>query len=472
MRSIFAVLSLLILVSCSTPFHEKYSCKPLKDKNYEYCTEKKGKLIGYRHVKDGWILEPKILYTRHYGDSKLTYLKEEGAEFYSVVTLGSGKKPELTPFVSLITSDFNYDKFVDTIVVGMKKDRTFQTLDHSTGKPLDEHPNLDFNINNEYGATIPTLVANFLPGYWVRQKEDGKRVYRFVTKDGKIEGEAIPEGKVRFHLSDGILIPFELVDETRQLYWPLIRFSDGNLKRPKEVKGLALPEWKHWEDPILGGTHRPRIPTSNYLLFIYDEGKREVAYSKSFSAKNFKRGGDVQKYFSEYNSGGRAYYDFTRMKRQKVSSKGKIYETTDYLLTTDTGIHVAFGDSAAWDQNFSSREDLVTYLETRGKNINEERQKVVDKNARDAAEGMRIRAEIAEQVRQDTQRLKDERANIREAQRARDKAASNAAWQGVSNQLQNRGREASKKADCINKRTTIRKKFLDKKQGWYQEGGC
>lgn len=471
MKILIYVFLLISFFGCSHSIKDKYFCSPLKDKTYELCKEKKGKLYGIRHLQNGWELEPKMVEVLHFGNSRLTYFKPVGAEYFSVVTLGSGKKAELTSLVSIFSTSFSYTRDVATSHVAVRKDRSFSLLNKDTGSTIKFYPNLDHSNVNEFGASIPSLIQNLLPGFWVRQNEDGKKYYRFITEDGyMVKQKSYPAEKVRLFLNGGSLLPFEVVDAEKELYWPMIYSIDDFIEKLKEIKGVALPEWQHWQDRVLGNANATKIPTIESVIFVHDKSGKEIAYSKSLNIGSFKNSTDVMKFFKEYDQGGRQYFNLSRSRTKRVSELGYIYESKSIILRSENGEYIDYG--GRWSNTFKNQDELLAFISRSDEELKQEQKLVVQKNAKEAAEQRMRDAELAEIVRQERQKLIDEQENAKAARRAKIKAQSDAAWSGVSNQLQNRAREADAKADCINKRTKKKQKFLDKKQNWYQDYDC
>lgn len=469
-RLIFFFLSISFF-GCSHSIKDSYHCRPLKDKTYELCKEKKGKLYGVRHLKSGWELEPNLAEILDFRYSKLTYFKPAGAEYFSTVTLGTGKKAEPTSIVSIFSTSFSYTRDVATSHVAVKKDRSFTLLNPETGQTIRFYPSLDYSTVNEFGASIPSLIENLLPGFWVRQNEDGKKYFRFITEDGyMVKQKSVPAEKVRLFLNGGSILPFELIDAEKELYWPLIYTQGEFIEKPKDIKGLALIEWQHWQDGILGNANGTKIPTTENVIFVFEKNGKEVAYSKSLNLGRFKKSSEVIKFFKEFDQDGRMYSELSRTRTKRVSDLGHIYDSKSIMLRDDNGEYVDFG--ARWGNTFKSRDEMLAFLRRNDEELKQEQVQVVNKNAKEAAE-QRVRdAELAESVRRERQKLIDEQAQAKAARRARIKAESDAAWSGVSDQLQNRARKADAKADCINKRTKKKQNFLDKKQNWYQDYDC
>lgn len=468
MKTMLLFLCTLFLCSCAS-VNEKYYCKKLENSNIEKCLEKGGILSGYYSKDKGWIIEPNLVASKYYKSSKRLFFKEKDAEFFSVIILGSSEKREVTPFISLLQPSYSlYESTVGPAVLGLKIDRSAVVLDEDTGETSRVIPNLDYNTKNEFGETIPALISNFTGGFWARHNENGNKYYRYYLNSGTewTGKKTFPANKVRVIQTLNRLILMEILDESKRLYWPIIKMSTSYVEKPVGVKGLHLREDYNWLRYSLGGG--VRIPTVSTVYYEIQKDDKTVYRANNLVPYKWNNSLDFSKFFAEIPESASTFTELKYFKLKHVSANAEIYEK-DIITLKDSGGHYV---SILDNNKFDTEEKLKEHLNQQNANI---ASAVADKKIQNKKyeEEKRIRdAELAESVRRERQKLIDEQAQAKAARRARIKAESDAAWSGVSDQLQNRARKADAKADCINKRTKKKQNFLDKKQNWYQDYDC
>lgn len=479
MKLVLTLFFLSFITSCATPITESHKCYELGKTKYKYCRDKNTNLIGFIE-NDEWILPPEYNHFQFYGKSKRLYLRKNGSEIYDQIILGKDKVTTPTEFIRIEMIPYDYKGVMRTVVMAIAKDKSMITLSEVDGQPTKTKDrwikNVDDNAINEFGASIPPFVWNMARGFWVRHNENGKKFYRYYTEEslewtGKYK---YPAEKVTFFIWDGVLVPFEIIDAEKRFYWPMVKRMSDVVEKPKNVIGVYIDYEYHWVDPKGIERTYPKIPSFEYGYWFVREinGKQYYSILNGFSIRRAETIKEVFNGLVEVSDGVWKYTDPVYLNAYQITDKGVYYIKPTIAFKNPEGFYWLLPDSSSSDKKIASKEEIIAYSKNRDANIDKIAKKVELKNKQDAQEAQAIQAEIAEQVRRDTEALKNKQAAQKAAKRAAIKAQSDAAWRGVSDQIQQKGREAEQKADCIRKRTKKKQDFIDGKQNWYEEGGC
>lgn len=482
-------LSGLIFYSCAS-FKETYSCMgrlSFSNGDYKYCKSKKDNLWGVYTWKDN----KEVLgsnyksISRPSKNSDKIFLEPKDGSFIEEFNLKTGELKKTN-----FKFTFNPPIFLSksgSYTVAFDEDQTLYTFNND-GSIKAKIPGFDkTTYSNRFGFNLNIIYqAWFGDTFFGRFRKDGRVYYQHFDTSGNLIGKEYPASNIEVVLVEGHYFIFEKLSE--HLYFPILYNNETKrfLDKPNNLDGLVLNfkyEWHETKKFHDVKNQNFKIPTIRSFLFQYnDNGVTKYRY-KSVYMNSLKKWSDFREDFSNINGYKRFGYnkpeDYTNLKwykRKDVNKDGVALNlTTPYFQGKDgkwnfIGIHGFF--NSRLETSFESEKSLIAYFDDRTKNTAKYGQEMISIREADRADLRRAHAELRAADNAAKEKLYAEKKARRDYDRKKVKEASAKAWGSVGAQIQGAGRNASKKAKCISKRTATKKAFLDKKQGWYETGGC
>jgi hypothetical protein len=467
----------------------KYSISNFKANgvDYEYYKNKKG-LWGLKKAKDEkWILKPQYsaLYIRTDEQIYTGKPKDKFLKLYNSKT----KKFQKTDFTSYFFPPYQASNTIlGNIPLLQSKDRSVQAFVSATSSELNTIANLDENIVNEHQANLMSIYGTPYFGLFVRQVIDGKKIYQAYGGDGRSTGRKYSAEAVEFMMNDSFvnrpvnyLIPFEVIDKARNLYWPIIFVENSDksftfIERPDHIKGLVINPRYHWSDLYMNPKSLLKVPSFYELgvLHVDASGAETMMVEQldiSKLSKFFKVSDLLTKKIEQRT--GNKYTDLFFINSKDITYDGRYYDRKYPAYKLENGKYTnAFMDLTSSDETFDTKELLIKNLELKAANIEQIANLKKQDYLKREYESQKIRAEGQQRMEAYFKDINDSNAEEKRNADAQRKAETNAIWSRVGQQIQQTGQEASKKAKCINKRTQTKKDYLAGKQGWYDVGGC
>lgn len=485
---VLLLLCSFLLASCAT-FHEKYGCKSpieIKGKKYRFCRIRGEKEWGfYTFPENEEVLANKYKNIATFSKNTDKIVVQDDDDNFFLTDLSKKEFKNLN-----IKAFFNPPLYLDTsnnIEVALKHDHSLDIYD-DLGNVVSNVKGLSpLSTKNEYGQIYRKVYRAWFQDVLIgRFIDQGKEYFQHFNTKGELLGKRYPLESVEIFLSHGNYLFFEKLDQ--DLYWPILYFSGGGgfLKRPKHIQGIGLLknfEWlehKSYHD-LFNQNHK--YPSFHYVLLVYQDKKGQKVLKNYVSKNTFKNWSDFKRVFADTSNkppkGYRKSPVYTELKwfqRKSVNREGTIINVkTPYFKTKDNKYSYlsTYNNKSGQDlKDFETEAELIAYFEDKTKNIGQHVNFARNKKAQDAMRRMRIRQELAAEDRKNKEEMFRKKREAREYDRARIKAEGKAAWERVGQKLQNAAAQSKKKANCIKRQTQTKKDYLDKKQGWYETGGC
>tara|TARA_B100001971_G_scaffold215195_1_gene260269 strand:+ start:96660 stop:98120 length:1461 start_codon:yes stop_codon:yes gene_type:complete len=484
MTSMFFIL--FGLVSCAS-FKETHTCYQPFNFNggkFKYCKNikanrivlydiEKEKIMAEGGLKAVSLPKPGIVYFNKIGE----VIKFYGDKLSKSEVITGTKGLTDLGFLSKFQSGNNYHL--------LYKKEGIAIIDRETG-------NISKNLITKYGddqnhkaranQTIPGKLEYAFDDILIRYGnwEDRKHLYRYQVydKDGNPQlKDPVNSKNTSIVLNSGEYLLVKEVDKEEGLVRPVVTGVEDDFYTENNIEGIILLEEETWStNSVVKG--RATLPVFKHFIIVSNKDGKKT-YQLSSYTKNYKLSRDQQ--LVQFREALTPKADNKTQNYNKLvwvesvynyrNKKDKFFTQKRPLLVASNGKAVIANSKGVPSITYASEKDY--YAKTKATKdmyaeyiAAQKRRTELDKSYAESARKRDM--EIARQQEEQEQRKRAAREHDARANRA----AKDAAWSGVANQIQNAGRASKKKADCIRKRTQTKKDYLDKKQGWYQTGGC
>lgn len=484
-------LSLLFVVSCSTgPKKNKYHITNFTKDGLKlsfYKNTKKG-LYGLKVTgKEEWVLKPKYknINVRSKDNILVSKKGQKTYQKYSMTTK-EFSKTDITMIFSPPYKASNKASGLQSLVV--QKPGTVYAFKDNKSLEMVEIPNVDGHIKNEHGATLFPIYGGPWNGFFVRHNENGNKYYQAYFLNGQPMGKKYPLDRVVYMMNNSYskgniyqyIVPFEILDESKQLYWPIL-FVDNTagktnfIEKPSHIKGLMIDPVYHWSDMSLTPLDLLYIPAFDNAWFVYNDGGKEVLQNNEWVISKFKTFGDMRTFLTQNLDKSKKHYtDFELVPGKSITYNGGYFAKKYPTFKNQDGKYVYSYYSGKFSNEniYDTKKQMLDTIKMQSDNIKQIANLKKQKYIQNENENRQVRAENQRMTDEYFQKINDENAAASRAISERRRKDNSEVWGRVSKQLQQTGQDASKRAKCINKRTQTKKDFLAGKQGWYDTGGC
>lgn len=477
-----ALVTTLCVVGCAS-FNETHRCySPYKFNggNYKNCLNKKEnrlvlfdidneKIISENALRIQTLPIPGIIFVDKIGEVEKLY----GEKLSKRETIDGSKGVSPLGARTKFESNKNYNLFYSKEGLKLIDSQTGNFSENTITKFGD-----DQNHKTLFNEIIPSKMEYAFKDVLIRRSawENRLPVYKYQLYDKNanpvLENEVTSKG-TSLNLNNGEYILFKQMDEEGLLLRPIAEGIEDKFFEGINVEGIILLDEEIWKTRKLE-KNKAILPSFKHFIIVTKKDKNK-SYQLSSYLINKKDSREKQledfKAALTPNSSNDSFVDLEWVMSVYKYKNNEFYEQKRPLLISANG--KAYISDRYGELNISYKNKADYYAKTaemksmfaKYKSDVENREKLL-REMRESARKTDL--QIAEHLRQERQRRQD----IKDRAAAENRAAKDAAWSGVAQKLQDAASASKKKADCIRRRTKTKKDYLDKKQDWYQTGGC
>lgn len=477
---LLSLLFVLIISGCAS-FEEKYSCVDnftVNGDKLKWCEYRGKKVYGLYSLKEKkFLLEPEFSQFHAFSGSGKIYVKKASDKYYTTLTYPELKE-EKTKIINIGTAQKGFGKYNNRYFLGVYEDNTLAPLNDYSGTIGEKIENVHMNtIKNEFNYDLHFAYESLFRTYIIRKKIEDKYYYQLHNIFGKPLTEIIPADEVVFYLNDGYPMPFQIIDKKRSIVKPITSGFKKDFYEVNKIKGFIILENYRWY--TYNWDTYPLIPSFSNFLIVYDDGKKEKFIESSFSLIEAKSSTKLVEFVQAFSMEGKDktkfYTDIDKVLVSDSSERGTEYKQERIIATSNNKYYLASNDGHFYkspENEFHSKKELLAFVENKNLESSSEAQNKKVSYDKKLQDGYKRDAETKEMLRKDVEDRRAAQADRKARERAKIKEASDKAWGGVSDQIKKAARESETRAKCINRVTQTKKDYLDKKQNWYETGGC
>lgn len=448
-----------------------------------------GTVFEYRYTKDSkygltieysntWELEPiyssiKIL------SKNVILVLETGAKFYKHYNYNTKEMKETEITKVYVPANEGENGAGRAVYVVVKKDSSHHLVTDKQNLSLFELKDLDTTDSNLLVTQTP------FGDLFIRKKINDRKFYQGVSAKGELTSSTFPADKVHFMMNESTikkvtqyLIPLLTIDESRELYWPIIFYFNNNkeylIEKPDHIQGAYVDFNLNVYNPSYK-KNLFNLPTSSVFFIVYSGQNGNSAFEKSFVMQDLGSFSEMKKVLTDKPANINGLNLISILPGKDSTGKGVVFNNTFPILKNEEGkytIKSRFGSYNANNREFDTLDQVRNHLNERSLNINSVSTKMYADNKKEEANRRAVSDATDKRIKDWQDKLNASDLAIKQANEQAQKDEKNRAWKSVGDQIQNAGDKAKVKGDCIRKRTQTKKDYLDKKQGWYETGGC
>ncbi len=474
---------LILLVSCAS-FKESHTCDwsfKINEGNYQACRSPKTNTFALYDVdndkvllKDSrniyWFGKPGVVIVEYKGYIEKLYGKNLSEKEVIETTSGLSEIGGGTLFRSARNYKLIYVK------------NGFRIFDKGTGiiSEIVNYPISHSDQKTTYGDPIPAVLEYAFGDILVRGSVTINRnsVSRYQLFDksaqAQLKREVLAKG-TRLYRNSGQYLLFKDIDVEMSIVRPIASGIESDFFESRNIEGVILLDEMTWK-LNKQDNKTPILPSFKNFIIVVNHNGRKTYYKSSYIMDKNKTIDEQlqalkQALIPSQDKPSGDYSDLEIVTYVYKDQFEKLYEQKRPLLKNHKNEYVVADRNGNLNQYFSTKNEFQNKVSKLRSDYNKYIADIEEKRRKELAyreSRRKLDQAIAEQQNREEQ-LRRENREIDERNR---KAAKDAAWSGVADKIQNAGRASKSKADCIRKRTQTKKDFLDKKQGWYQTGGC
>lgn len=479
------VILLISLVSCAS-FKTSHSCDwsfKINDGNYQACRSHKSKrfvlydvdndkILSEDSFEINWFLKPGIVlaifkdYIEKFSGKNLSKKEIIKTKPWGKFQIGGQGKFATGQTYNLINLENGISIF------------NSETGTLSKGKITKW--NNDQNHKTEHGDLIPNFLMYAFGDVLVRSDAwiNRRHIYQYQLYDKNAQPQLKREvlsSATSLYRNNGRYLLFKDVDPDMNIVRPIVAGIEQDFLEAKNIEGIILLDEKTWKLKKQSNKLATLPSFKNFIIVTNDNGRRSY-YESSYLIDHTKSRIEQLKAFKQALIPPRGnqtakFSDLERITYVYKDKNGILYEQERPLLKNYKNKYVTADRYGNLNQYFSSKNEFQNKVAVLRKNYKDYIADMKERERREKAyreSRRKLDKAIADQQAREERMRRENRERDARAMRA----AKDAAWSGVADKIQNAGRASKSKADCIRKRTQTKKDFLDKKQGWYQTGGC